>query len=118
MFSKVFGRVFDYNFGKVFKPLQLQDDPVPDYLVKYALDFTDRGMVYNPSTPTGANDMDYFRSAPACNDGIGGFFNGTDRDNLVDGDSGKIAIGTGAFTILVWINTINTTGAKIKGIFR
>jgi len=98
-----------WNLIRVSGRSGIEFDPVPGYLVKYKLNNTDAGMVYNPSTPTGANDMDYFRSGPACNDGISGFFNGVDRYNDVGVDSGKVAVGTGAFTITAWINAQNIT---------
>ncbi len=84
-------------------------DPVPDSLFNYKFDFTDSGMSYFPSTPTGKNDMDYFRSAPACLDTIGGFFNGTSRYNT--GDAYTKIVGTeSAFTSSFWIDTSSQIG--------
>ncbi len=82
-------------------------DPVPDYLFRYKLDGTDANL-----TRVGTDD---FRAGPECNDITGSYYNGSSEYDIADPDSGLVAVGTGAFSWSMWINTTIMAAADSIG---
>lgn len=83
-------------------------DPVPDFILHYKL-----GLNLDPNlTRVGTDD---FRPAPECNDETGSFYNGSNQYETADPDSALVAVGTGPFSVSMWINTTGVTAADSFG---
>jgi len=79
-------------------------DTVPDYLFRYKLDGTDANVV-PINTPTSVTGM-------ARPDIKSLLFNGVDEYATAHADSSKVAIGTGAFSIVFWAKIISSASTN------
>lgn len=82
-------------------------DPVPDHLFWYKLDGNDNNL-----TRVGGDD---FTVGPECNDNAGSLYNGSTQYENADVDSALIAVGTGPFSLSMWVATGSISAADSIG---
>ena len=79
---------------------------VDDFVFHYELDGTDSSLNHN-----GGDD---FRIAPECSNAIGRWYNGTNQYDNANTDSDLVAVGTGAYSISFWVNTLSASMTVIE----